>query len=811
MLTYTIRVQNASAQSGTVTLSDPIPANATYVPGSLTYAVGSGGYAGGVITWTGQLPRASYTNISSSYEYADNPFTAGTAALSPFAQLAWEDMTGATAISFSNLDDAVSGPFPIGFSFPWFGSTRTQFWVDTNGRIHFAAGASGTSYATCATTNDALSFFGGDRRIHTTGGASYKQFGDRTVIEILRIGPYASGNPTNYMDVQIVLYNIGLVKMQYRNRTATLSGGVQLRGPAGTTAIYGCAATLNTDRGVGFLAPGATVQFQDADLTFVVTTTAPLPANTWITNTATFTDSRNVVYQRSAGTLINAVDLGASYKIANRVGANVGDPVNYAVWLINTGLYTATGASLSDPIPANTTWNGAAPTCTSGTCGYAAGAITWAGDISPGSAVVVSFGITYTTPLPDRTPITNTATIGDGLGGVLTRQAVFLARTPNLSAAYKTVSPAVAQPGDIVTYSVYLYNSGGVDGNAQLVDPVPTSLTYVPGSLVFGSGSGGYAGGVITWTGSVPALSQVPVQFRGTVSAAATDGAVVTNTATITDVTWNTSYQRSAAFTVRRIADLYLNKSGPGTAGAGATLVYTLAYGNAGPNATLGAVNVGDTLPMNATFVSASSGGVYSPTAGTVTWNVGTLASGMSDTLTLVLSTNPNLPALTVLTNTAAIDAIPQDVNPVNNASQVLTVIGSNVNLLASSKTVDQATVNQGSTVTYTISLVNTGNVTANVTITDPIPTGATYVLGSGMVNAALAGIYNDTTNRIEWNGLMPAGSVVTIRFRAVIAAMGGTTVTNTATLDDGAGMILTRQASTRSIRYQIYLPLVMR
>lgn len=561
VLTYTVHVENASTQHGAFTLADPIPTNASYVPGSLTYSGGSAGYAGGMITWTGSLPNlTNYTNISSSYEFADNPFTLGKAVLSSLAQLTWEDMTGATAISFGSLDDDVVGPFSTGFSFPWFGVTRTQFWVTTNGRIYFATGASAYDYSVCSTVTDTLSFYGGDQRIHTTGSASYKQFGDRVVIEILKIGPYASGNPTNYMDIQIILYNTGLAKMQYRNRTATLSGGVQLRGPTGTTSVYGCGATFDTDRGVGFLAPGATAQIpsQYADLTFAVTTSAPLPANTWITNTATVTDSRGVVYQRSAGMLVNGVDLSTSYKIANRVEAKVGDLVNYAIWLINSGTYTATGASLSDPIPANTTWNGVVPTCTSGTCGYTAGVITWTGAVGPGSPVVVSFGVTYTTPLVDRTPITNTATINDGLGHGLTRQAAFLARTANLSAAYKAVSPAIVPPGGTVTYTVYLHNSGGVDGNAQLVDPLPAGLTYVPGSLIFGSGSGGYASGTITWTGHVPAASQVPVQFRATVSASVVEGTAIRNTATITDVTWNTSYQRAATVTVQRPYQIYL-------------------------------------------------------------------------------------------------------------------------------------------------------------------------------------------------------------------------------------------------------------
>jgi uncharacterized repeat protein (TIGR01451 family) len=810
VLTYTLHVKNAALQNGAFTLTDPIPANVTYASDSLTYTRGSAGYADSVITWTGQLPQASYTNNSRSYEVADNPFTAGVAGLSPLTQLAWEDMAGATAIGFNDLDNAVSGPFPIGFSFPWFGDTRSQFWVDTNGRLHFSPGAFVANYDICATTNDALSFFGGDGRIHTTGGASYRLFGDHTVIEIRRIGPYVFSNPTNYLDVQIALYDTGLVKIQYRNRTAELSGGVQLRGPTGTTAIYGCPATLSTDRGVSFLTPGATVQIgRDADLTFVVTTTAPLPANTWITNTATFTDSRNVVYQRRAGTLVNDVDLSTSYLLADRVEAQVGAPVNYTVRLINTGTYTATDASLSDPIPANTTWNGVAPTCASGTCGYAPGMVAWTGNLTPGASVTVSWGVTYTTPLVDRTPVTNTATINDGAGGTLTRQAAFLARTPNLSAAYKAVDPTVANPGQVVTYTVYLQNSGGAEGNAQLVDPLPASLTYVPGSLVFGSGSGGYAGGVITWTGSVLVASQVPVQFRATVDAAAVDGTVITNTATITGVMLNTCYPRLAAFTVRRIADLYVSKAGPGTASSGATLVYTLTYGNAGPHDTPGAVNVVDTLPVSAIFASTSAGGVYNPTARTVTWNVGTLASSVSGTLSLVLNADSNLPALTVLTNTAAIDVLPQDVNSANNTSQVFTVIGSKVNLLASTKTVDKAGVNQGAPVTYTLALVNTGNVTATVTITDPIPTGAVYVLGSSTLDAVSASLYNDVANRIEWHGAIPAGRTVTLRFQAVIFAAGGTLVTNTLTLNDGAGLIFDRQAVTRSIRYSIYLPVI--
>ncbi len=821
VLTYTVHVENASTQNGSVTLSDPIPANAAYVPGSLTYTAGSGGYAGGVVTWTSQLP-ITRVNTSGAYQWG-NSKGGGVVHVT----YDWLEISGTgNAVTFSDNDDGHFYPLSLPFTFNFYGTGYTNLALATNGTVYFQNTYLGYGNTAIPSSNgygvntyiahlwDDLDVAPGSVYYQVQGSAPNR----RMVIEYYHVSGCC--DTADYGTWEIVLYEgSNIILLQYQdvdfgdaayNNGAGATVGIQNTTSQGVQYSYNTSA-LSNGLAILYLPPGATFQTNAADITFAVTTTAPLPTNTWITNTATFTDSRNVVYQRSAGTLINGVDLSTSYKIANRVEAQVGDPVNYAVWLINSGTYTATSASLSDPIPANTTWNGIAPTCTSGTCGFASGAITWTGNIIPGAAVVVSFGVTYTTPLVDRSPVTNTATIDDGLGNVLTRQAAFLARTPNLSAAYKTVDPTVANPGQVVTYTVYLHNSGGVDGNAQLVDPIPAGLTYVPGSLIVGSGSGGYASGVITWTGSVPASSQIPVRFRATVDAAAVDGTVINNTATITDVTWNTSYQRSAAFTVRRIADLYVNKAGPGTADSGATLVYTLTYGNAGPNATPGNVNVVDTLPVSATFVSASAGGVYNSTTRTVTWNVGTLASGVSGTLSLVLSANSNLPALTVLTNTVAIEAIPQDANPANNTSQVFTVIGSNVNLLASTKTVDKASVNQGGIVTYTITLANTGNVTATVTLTDPIPTGAVYVLGSGTLNAVSAGLYNDAANRIEWSGVIPAGGTVTIRFRAVISAVGGTLVTNTATINDGVGMTFDREAVTRSVRYTVYLPLVTR
>lgn len=811
-LTYTIRVENTSPTfSGAVMLADPVPANAAYVSGSLTHTMGSGGYAGGVITWTGQL-----SNTDTNYAWGDSSGSV------PGVLFSWIEIS-ATGTALNLADDGeanVTLPFP----FVFYNLPSTDLRVGNNGAVLFNATSGDVPITNqpldTATTNNIIAPFWDDID-SDTGNVYFQTIGSapnrRFVVEWFNRPHFSNvGSATFEMILDESSNNITFQYLDVVFGSAAFDSGASatagIRQSGSRYVQYSHnTAVLTNSLAVQFVPPPIF-----ADITFAVTTTTPLSVNTWISNTATFTDSRNAVYQRSAATLINSVDLSASTKMADRAEAGAGEPVNYTIVLRNAGLYPAFDIDLSDPIPAHMLWNGVTPVCSSGTCGQASGVITWTGTIDPGAAVTVTFGVTRTTPLPDGTPVTNTATIGELSGGALilpavTRQAVVLSRAPNLAQSYKTVNPAIPQPGQVVTVTVYVYNSGRGDGAAQMSDVMPTGLTYVPGSLSYGAGSGGFASGVITWTGLAPAGSQVPVQFRATVDPAASDGQAITNTAVITDMTWGLVYQRQAALTVRKPADLSVGKTGAGTVNPGATLVYTITYGNAGPFGTDGPVSVVDTLPAGVTYVSSSPGGVYSATAGTVAWNLGTLGAGANGALALTVSVPNGAPPLTVLTNTVAISAIAQDTNPANNTGEVLTVVGGNVNLLTSAKTVNVAGVTPGGTVTFTISLLNTGNVTASVTITDPIPAGASYVLGSSTLNAVAFNVYNDVANRIEWSGSVPPGGGVALSFRAIISAAGGTTITNTVTIDDGAGLVFTRQAATQAIRYTINLPIILK
>jgi uncharacterized repeat protein (TIGR01451 family) len=158
----------------------------------------------------------------------------------------------------------------------------------------------------------------------------------------------------------------------------------------------------------------------------------------------------------------------------------------------------------------------------------------------------ISFAATLATALPEGTPVTNTATLVSGYGDVYELEAIILARSSDLSGSFKQVTPGEAEIGDTVTYTVFVRNVGGGVAMGEMRDELPPKLRYETASLFCGTGSCGYASGVITWTGTLVPRSMVPVRFRTTVQAGAGGGGVITNTAVVTDVAWNIGYPVAA-------------------------------------------------------------------------------------------------------------------------------------------------------------------------------------------------------------------------------------------------------------------------
>jgi len=193
----------------------------------------------------------------------------------------------------------------------------------------------------------------------------------------------------------------------------------------------------------------------------------------------------------------------------------------------------------------------------------------------------------------------------------------------------------------------------------------------------------------------------------------------------------------------------------------GKVLTYALTLNKIGATVLPG-VSLTDPIPEHKSYVpdSATGGAAYDPVLDRVQWS-GVLPAMTQMTFTFQAVVEkprpPGPPKLggtgggTVITNTATLD---DGQAHTLQASATTTVMGPD--LTSSTKTTDKALALAGDTLAYTITLLNTGSLSAtDVSLVDPIPENTVYVPGSVTGGA----VYNAALDRIEWTGDVPAGS----------------------------------------------------
>ncbi len=105
----------------------------------------------------------------------------------------------------------------------------------------------------------------------------------------------------------------------------------------------------------------------------------------------------------------------------------------------------------------------------------------------------------------------------------------------SLRASRVSVQPILPGPGDALTYTIRLDNPfGPALPGARVTDTLPAEVHYL-GNLWASSGGYGEAGGVITWTGTVPAAVPVTITFGVTVSEQITTPQAIASTVLIDD------------------------------------------------------------------------------------------------------------------------------------------------------------------------------------------------------------------------------------------------------------------------------------
>jgi uncharacterized repeat protein (TIGR01451 family) len=358
--------------------------------------------------------------------------------------------------------------------------------------------------------------------------------------------------------------------------------------------------------------------------------------------------------------LVLASDLVVT-KDDGQASVAAGQAVTYTLTIRNAGTVEATGIVLSDTLPAETVFiaasNGGDETSPS------SGVVTWPPfALLAGQSVKRTVAVRVLDAIPAGVEaITNTASVADdGTYGPDVDPADNTAQDVDLVAAAPVLSVAKddgrgrVAPGDVLTYTLTVRNTGTQDAAAVMVtDTLPAHTEFV-------GASAGYTFEPIAGTVSWPAFALGAGDLVTRTVTVELDDALPSGVDAITNtaVAVGDGGVSASAEDVDEVAagpDLRVLKT-DGRAGArpGEILTYTLTVENLGTRGATG-VALSDTLPASALFADASGGG--SEDGGVVTWPLFSLSVEAMVTRTVTVEVVEPWPAgaPAVLRNTVSV------------------------------------------------------------------------------------------------------------------------------------------------------------
>jgi adhesin/invasin len=365
---------------------------------------------------------------------------------------------------------------------------------------------------------------------------------------------------------------------------------------------------------------------------------------------------------------------------------------------------------------------------------------------------------------PDAAAIAGALAPADRLiAGLGPREALAKETEPTTLQFTKVCDPDPVNQGQLVTYTLYITNTGPITASVFITDPYPAGTTYA--SILPGSDGGAtWSSTALTtyarfFTGDffdIPGDKGLPPgntavqRFQVRVARPFTDQAIVTNTAFLTA---NVASPLAASCIAIVNAPAFAIDKAPGspTVEAGEALTYTLYVTNTGHLTTTRPFTVTDRIPDGMHYVSSSPVGAYSAGDRTVTWlltdNLG-IAQAVTASL-VVTVTAPYTNGAIIQNDTyrtwsdeviAAAEGDPVDVTVTSHPNLTLTKAGA------------PDPVQAGEFLTYTLTLENQSGANGhaqNLIVADTVPLSTTYASCSGAPCAESGGV-------VTWT--LPAG-----------------------------------------------------
>ncbi|WP_419892206.1 DUF7507 domain-containing protein [Paenibacillus xylanexedens] len=571
---------------------------------------------------------------------------------------------------------------------------------------------------------------------------------------------------------------------------------------------------------LGSLLPGVT-----ATVVFRATlTTLPTPPTLENQGTASYTYQLPSGRNLSGSSLSNIVRISASApnislsKTVNTPDATVGDVLTYTVVATNAGISAVQNLVISDApsgsefVPGSVTINGSAVTSASPVAGIAVGTL------NSSSSVTVTYQ-TRVNSVPSTGSVSNRANAAFTSGSFNGVSSSITVNTPvflPVMQVVKSASTTSLTVGDSFNYTIQINNTGNIAATVTLTDPIPAGAVFSTNSVIIN--------GVPT-----PGVSPETGINLGTIAAGS--GATITFVATVTSLpdarqlinqaVASFSYTLPSGRTVAGFSSsntitipvslpnvTIVNSDNVEYGVVGDVIRYTSVIRNNGTVAVNNVVYV-NPLPSNTPFVPGSvivngtSFPLSNPTAGIP---IGTLAPGAEVTVTFEVTITMPIPSQINNQSTVSFTSGSFSGSSSSNTTQT-PVIQPQISLVKTANTVN-ATV--GDTVVYTVTVSNTGNLEANVTVTDTIPAATTLVANSVVVSGVpqpgatpAAGIPV---------GIVAAGATAVVTFAVVVDSLPSPQqlsnfATSSFTFTPPDGRTLTGTATSNTLTFPVSSP----
>lgn len=546
--------------------------------------------------------------------------------------------------------------------------------------------------------------------------------------------------------------------------------------------------------------------------------------------------SNNVLtITQTPGTQSGAFCAGADLAVTNSALTNLSSStigsspgtITYTQTVTNSGPYDALNAVFSEAVPANTTFQSIVQS--------GAGAGTWTctttgiiscsnPDVPSGLSGTTTFTVTVNvmSGVPSGTEIIDTDSVSAGTNDPnLTNNSasavvlVAAAGTADLSITQTAVPNPVAAGGTI-TYTVTVTNNGPASATSvSYTESIPASPGYATLSA-FTCASGwscstpsiGGTGTITATTGTLAANATATFTFQLSVNATTPSGTVISETANVSSSVTDANPGNNSATANVVVAsagqyDLAVTSSAsPNPVLPGNNVTYTQTLIDNGP-ATVSGVTFTGSVPTNTALVSFAIPSGWICTAlpavggtGPISCCPGSGAScsgatfpvgGTAVSFPMVVKVGTGTAPGTTISNTIGVAPTTNDVTPANNTATSTTVVASPTQADVSIvKTASPEPVDQGTNLTYTLTVSNAGPAVAqSVTVSDPLPTEVSYNSVS-----TTQGTCSQSGGTVSCTlGSVSVGGQVTIVINVTAATFSSTTyATNTATVSSSTG-----------------------